>query len=184
MRIDEENDKHIIADEGKVFQRVSDGCIMGKEVYLGYTYYLDGKKLEKPLLELPEHFREVDEEETDDTPIEIIEKREPVDTPDDDSDEKEETPITMGDIRKLQRQVNTLTTMSGSVINSFSLPEEVAMKVKELYPRWEDLIGESVPVGFRFLYNEVLYEVVQGHTLQDNWVPGGSTGALYKVVTR
>ena len=44
----------IKAGEGKVFRRISDGFIFGNEISLGYTYYLNGKKLEQPLLELPE----------------------------------------------------------------------------------------------------------------------------------
>lgn len=51
---------HLIASEGKVLQRVSDGNIFGPEMYLGYTYYLNGEKLSEPLLELPEHFIEID----------------------------------------------------------------------------------------------------------------------------
>jgi hypothetical protein len=50
----------LIASEGKVIQRVSDSNIFGPEMYLGYTYYLNGKKLSEPLLELPEHFIEID----------------------------------------------------------------------------------------------------------------------------
>lgn len=53
--------KVIKASKGKVFRRISDGFIFGKEINLGYTYYLGGKKLEEPLLELPEHFEEIDE---------------------------------------------------------------------------------------------------------------------------
>ena len=51
----------IIAQEGKIFRRKSDGVIFGKEINLGYTYYINGQKLDKPLLELPEHFEEIDE---------------------------------------------------------------------------------------------------------------------------
>ena len=51
----------IKASEGKVFRRISDGFIFGKEINLGYTHYLGGRKLEEPLLELPEHFEEIDE---------------------------------------------------------------------------------------------------------------------------
>ena len=51
----------IKAQDGKVFRRKSDGFIFGKEIHLGYTHYLSGKKLEEPLLELPEHFEEIDE---------------------------------------------------------------------------------------------------------------------------
>ena len=57
----------IKASEGKVFRRISDGFIFGKEINLGYTHYLGGKKLEEPLLELPEHFEEIDE------PVEEVE---------------------------------------------------------------------------------------------------------------
>lgn len=48
------------AAEGKVLRRKSDGYIAGEEIYLGYTYYLNGRKLGKPLLELPEHYEEID----------------------------------------------------------------------------------------------------------------------------
>ena len=51
----------IKASEGKVFRRISDGVVFGKEINLGYTHYIGGKKLEEPLLELPEHFEEIDE---------------------------------------------------------------------------------------------------------------------------
>ena len=53
--------KIIKASEGKVFRRISDGFIFGKEISLGYAYYIGGEKLEEPLLELPEHFEEIDE---------------------------------------------------------------------------------------------------------------------------
>lgn len=53
--------KIIKASKGKVFKRKSDGFIFGKEINLGYTYYIGGNKLEEPLLELPEHFEEIDE---------------------------------------------------------------------------------------------------------------------------
>lgn len=48
------------ASEGKVFRRISDNWIAGTEIYLGYTYYLGSRKLVEPILELPEHYEEVD----------------------------------------------------------------------------------------------------------------------------
>lgn len=60
MTVDKNNSKHIIADEGKVFKRKSDGFIYGKEIYLGYTYYIGGKKLDEPHLEIVEDFEEID----------------------------------------------------------------------------------------------------------------------------
>ena len=69
MRIDNENSKHLIADEGKVLCRISDGWIPGTEVHIGYIYYLDGKKLDIPIQELPEHYEDIDEPITEDTII-------------------------------------------------------------------------------------------------------------------
>ena len=48
---------HITASEGKVLRRKSDEWIEGSEIYLGYTYYLNSRKLVEPILELPKHLR-------------------------------------------------------------------------------------------------------------------------------
>lgn len=61
MKIDKSNSKHIIADDGKVFERIADGTNYGKEIYLGYSYFIGGEKLNFPHLDEPEDFREVDE---------------------------------------------------------------------------------------------------------------------------
>lgn len=50
----------ITAEEGKFLRRISDQTEFGSEMHLGYTYYLHGELLEEPLLELPEHYEEVD----------------------------------------------------------------------------------------------------------------------------
>ena len=61
MTQDKDNKAHWIADEGKVFKRISDGFIFGNEIYLGYTYYLNGEKLPEPKLEVIEDFEEVED---------------------------------------------------------------------------------------------------------------------------
>lgn len=60
MKTNKSNSNRLIADHGKVLQRISDGQIFGEEIHLGYTYYLGGELLPEPLLELPEHFTEID----------------------------------------------------------------------------------------------------------------------------
>lgn len=55
------NKAHWIADEGKVFKRITDGFIFGNEIYLGYTYYINGEKLPEPKLEVIEDFEEVED---------------------------------------------------------------------------------------------------------------------------
>lgn len=52
---------HIIAEDGKVFRRKSDGFIYGNEIHLGFTYYIGGKLLKEPRLEVADDFEEIDE---------------------------------------------------------------------------------------------------------------------------
>lgn len=51
---------NIAPDEGKALQRKSDGLIILGNINLGYTYYIDGVKLESPILEKPEDYEEID----------------------------------------------------------------------------------------------------------------------------
>ncbi len=51
----------ITAQEGKVFRRKEDGMIYGKEINLGYSYFIGGVKLQEPHLDVPEDFEEIDE---------------------------------------------------------------------------------------------------------------------------
>ena len=44
-----------------VFRRIADGVIFGNEITLGYTHYLNGKKLDSPKWEVPSDFEEIDE---------------------------------------------------------------------------------------------------------------------------
>lgn len=121
MRTDKLNNKHILADEGKVLRRISDGQLFGNEIYLGYTYYLSGEKLEEPFLELPEHYEEIDDpadEETilidEDTPLKDtdIEETETIeDEPKTDVEQKKR--ITVADYHKLEKQVAMLIRIMG-----------------------------------------------------------------------
>jgi len=122
MRTDKLNNKHILADEGKVLRRISDGQLFGNEIYLGYTYYLSGEELTEPLLELPEHYEEindpVDEEAIlidEDTPLE--EEPEYTLFSDNEGPEvieiTEREKVTVADFRRLEKQVELLMQMIG-----------------------------------------------------------------------
>ena len=50
----------IKAEKGKCLFRKSDGFFAGLEIALGYTYYIGGKKLEEPILEMPQDYEEVE----------------------------------------------------------------------------------------------------------------------------
>lgn len=55
----------LIASEGKVLKRKNSQDIFGKEIALGYSYYIDGMKLNEPHLDTVDDFEEIDEPEED-----------------------------------------------------------------------------------------------------------------------
>lgn len=58
-------------------------------------------------------------------------------------------------------------------------PAEVAQANIDWYKQW--VAGESLAVGDRRAYDEILYEVIQAHTTQDGWEPP-NVPALFKRV--
>lgn len=118
MRIDDLNNKYVLADEGKVLRRISDGWVAGKEIYLGYAYQIGGNKLEEPLLELPEHYEEVDapveeevilDEVTDLEPDEVLTDEPLPEEPDPEQPQK----VTLSDYRALEEKVKMMMELLG-----------------------------------------------------------------------
>lgn len=61
-----------------------------------------------------------------------------------------------------------------------SVNDELALSVPMLYPAWRD--GVEYGVGYRVLYNEVLYKVLTAHTSQETWTPDVSPSLFAKVL--
>lgn len=60
------------------------------------------------------------------------------------------------------------------------LTDEQALFSKELYPKWEDLMGKTVDIGFRFRYTDKLYKIMQpSYTFVEHYVPGSGTESLF-----
>lgn len=69
-------------------------------------------------------------------------------------------------------------------IQAQSLEDAQALTVKAIYPQWSEIIGQTVKQGFKFLYNDILYKVIQpdGLTIQEQYIPGEGTESLYAVI--
>ena len=66
-------------------------------------------------------------------------------------------------------------------INSLAVNDNTALRMREFYPDWEDMIGQTVEkAGFRFKHGGNLYKTIPAnHTFQVDWVPGVGTESLY-----
>ena len=72
--------------------------------------------------------------------------------------------------------------LSRMMINTMSLTDEQALEVKDLYPKWEELIGQEIEKDFRITYEGKLYKALQQHTSQSDWKPA-NTSSLYGLVS-
>ena len=66
-------------------------------------------------------------------------------------------------------------------INSLAVDDNTALRMREFYPDWEDMIGQTVEkAGFRFKHGGYLYKTIPAnHTFQADWVPGAGTESIY-----
>lgn len=63
---------------------------------------------------------------------------------------------------------------------SIVLTDEQAVFSKELYPKWEELMGQTVELGFRFRYDDSLYRTLQkSYSFVEHYVPGAGTESLF-----
>ena len=60
------------------------------------------------------------------------------------------------------------------------LTDEQAVFSKELYPKWEELMGQTVELGFRVRYDDALYRTLQkSYSFVEHYVPGAGTESLF-----
>ncbi len=68
-------------------------------------------------------------------------------------------------------------------IQAQALDDAQALTIKAIYPQWADVIGQTVPLGYKFLYNGVLFKTIQDNLqIQEQWIPGEGTESLYAVI--
>lgn len=64
-----------------------------------------------------------------------------------------------------------------------TLEDTDAVNVKAIYPQWQDVIGQTVKAGYKFLYGDLLYKTIQDKLLiQEQHIPGEGTESLYTVL--
>jgi hypothetical protein len=68
-------------------------------------------------------------------------------------------------------------------INTLSVDANTALRMKQFYPTFESIVGQTVKKGFKFNFGDKLFAVVQPElTIQSHYPPGAGTESLYAEV--
>ena len=155
MKTEQRTVTTIIADEGKLLRRKSDGWVAGEQVTLGYNYYESGVGLAAPKLETPEDYEEFDKPEDYEDPVIIDQSRRIV-------------------------NMHKIVDETKEQINTFGLSNNDALKVKDFYPLWS---ADSLQVkkGEKYQHVNKLYEADQDHVTQENWSPDKMSSLWHEV---
>ena len=162
MRIEQITTSRLIADEGKVFRRKTDGYIMGDTITLGYDYYDAG------LPSLAPHATSVEDYEEIDRPAEYNERS------------------VIRPTKALMRATEICAQYTQE-INNYELSPAEALQVQSWYPTLFETEGyeEGKPIltGVRVQYEGKLWEVRQDHNIASIYAPSLATASLWKEVT-
>ena len=162
MRIEQITTSRMVADEGKVFVRKSDGYIMGDTISLGYDYYDAG------LPSLAPHATSVEDYEEIDIPENWNER------------------AVIRPTKALMRATEICAQYTQE-INNYNLSPAEALQVQSWYPKLFETEGyeEGQPIftGTRVQYYGKLWECRQDHNIASHFAPSLATASLWKEVT-
>lgn len=160
MRIEQKTITTLVAEEGMLLCRKSDGWVAGESVTLGYNYYEAGVGLSQPKLETPDDYEEI--------PI---------------PEDYEVKPI-INQEKRLAR-ITELLAREKKEFKTLGLSAEQMLTHKAFAPKWGEDIkeGDTVVKGDKFTYEGKLYAVLQDHTILAHYEPSINTASLYVEVT-
>lgn len=76
-----------------------------------------------------------------------------------------------------------LINVTKAGIQTMSLTDNEALKVKSMYPHWNEFVGKSLDIGMKVQYDDKLYRVRQSiATVLENQPPSIYTAALYEEI--
>ena len=137
MRLEQKTITTIVADEGKLLVRKSDGWVAGERVTLGYNYYEAGVALSEPRLSKPEDYEEISKPEN-----------------------YEEKPI-INHERRMARMAQ-LIEEEKRLFNQRGLSPKEMIKHKGFAPKWGNDVkeGSEVRRGDKFVFDGKLFAVL------------------------
>lgn len=77
-----------------------------------------------------------------------------------------------------------LTVFAKQQINTLSVDDNTALRMKSYYPTWQELVDANFTAeksGFKFTYGEDLYKTVKANQqFLPNWIPGQGTESIFE----
>ncbi len=69
-------------------------------------------------------------------------------------------------------------------VQTLSVDDATAVRMRDRYPEWSNLIGQKAIAGQKFTHENDLYEVNKpgDHVFSKTWVPGKGTESLYRLI--
>ena len=65
-------------------------------------------------------------------------------------------------------------------LNTVDIPDQTSLRMMAFYPTFEEIVGEKVKLGFKFVYDGVMYKTEQPDLLiQKHFTPRQGTESLY-----
>ena len=92
--------------------------------------------------------------------------------------EKEEAALEESRRQMTLDEVTALFIKSQS--NSVDIPDQTSLRMMEYYPTFDEIIGQTVTLGYKFVYEDKMYKTIQNDlTIQEHYTPGVGTESLY-----
>jgi hypothetical protein len=162
MRIEQITTSRMIADEGKVFVRKSDGYVMGEVITLGYDYYDAGLPLKEGHATNPDDYEET-------TPPENWHQ-----------------PQLIRPVQTLKRATEICNQYTAEM-NDMNLSATEALEVQSWYPKLYETDGfkegDTLAMNTKFQYDGKLWAARQTVVVSSVYPPSIDTAALYVEVT-
>ena len=162
MRIEQITTSRMIADEGKVFVRKSDGYVMGEVITLGYDYYDAGLPLKEGHATNPDDYEET-------TPPENWHQ-----------------PQLIRPVQTLKRATEICNQYTAEM-NDMNLSATEALAVQNWYPKLYETEGfkegDTLAMNTKFQYDGKLWAARQTVVVSSVYPPSIDTAALYVEVT-
>lgn len=174
MKLEQKTITTIVADEGKMLVRKSDGHIAGESITLGYNYYDAGLPLKEPYLETPDDYEEIDKPTTLEESAEV---------------EKTEMDTMIEEKKAGMKRLKRVSLIMKSIqdeLDSLHLSPKEALEIKDLYHHYGEgtfSVGSHVTKNMKCQYKGNLYAVIKDHDILPHYgIDENTIGSLYALV--